>query len=70
MQTIPFNRMGDYQYKEVKCWLETLTVEEKDELARLDYNSPMDGDLAEITKDWIEEHGGNRDFWFCLKTYP
>ncbi len=49
-------------------WLSTLTQSEKDELARLDYDSPNNDDLAEITKDWIEEHGGERDFWGYLRT--
>ncbi len=51
-----------------KRWLETLTQTELEELARLDYNSPNDYVLADITKDWIEEHGGERSFWGSIKT--
>ncbi len=52
----------------VECWLESLSASEKNELAQLDYKSSNSEVQTEITKDWIEEHNGQRDFWGFIRT--
>ncbi len=51
----------------VETWLGGLSTLQKDELARLDYESVMASEDREtiraIVKDWIEEHGGERGYW-------
>ncbi len=51
-----------------KQWFAALDEQQKEELAALDYDSPNDDVLAEVTKDWIEENGGDRDFWGLIRT--
>ncbi len=52
----------------VRVWLTTLSKTEKEELARLDYQSQLDLTAELIARDWIEEHGGERDYWDCILT--
>jgi len=52
------------------AWLDSLSLEQRRELGALDRqwsieNPDNDGHeiMREITKDWIEEHGGRRGWW-------
>jgi len=45
-------------------WLETLSASEKAELAAIKTDKGTTG----ISRDWIEEHGGSRQFYKLITT--
>ena len=53
----------------VSLWLASLSEEQRQELARIDYGyragNPADVNrsVKSVTEDWIEEHGGERIWW-------
>lgn len=54
----------------VQRWLDTLGDAKLQELAQIDrayFEAPNGSDeektAKEIAKDWIEDHGGSRDWW-------
>jgi len=53
--------------QEIRQWLETLTEAQRQELAAIDstfkYGRKGSDDVKAVTQDWIEEHGGNREWW-------
>lgn len=56
--------------KDLCRWFENLLDSQKDELASLDEQWYGGGDdhNVEVTKDWIEEHGGNRNWWTDIRS--
>jgi len=62
---VPFHCVPD----DFRDWLESLTLEQRRELGALDHAWSMAmGDvdkyhIREITRDWIEENGGQRNWW-------
>jgi len=67
----------DYDYIEKELvtleeWLESLTEAEIQELGSIDfgyhYNQKEAAVKQSITQDWIEEHGGEREWWRLFET--
>ncbi len=52
----------------IQEWLNNLSTEQKEELARLDYHSGDHPLYQAIAKDWIEEHDGQRYYWGYIVT--
>ncbi len=68
MKTIVNPSWAGERINTVRTWLTTLSKTEKEELARLDYQSQLDLTAELIARDWIEEHNGERNYWDCILT--
>jgi len=63
-------RPGWSVHGELNDWLNSLTEKQIQELGSMDYGSGGydNRDIRPIIKDWIEEHGGEREWWIAIYT--
>ncbi len=59
---------GDKMSREITNWLHSLSPHQIEELTSLDAHlcDPEHKEVP-ISQDWIEEHGGERVYWFYLR---
>lgn len=63
----PILVISNSRLDEITTWVESLSVEQRNELVSLLENDWKSlSKRVGITKDWIEEHGGKRGWWVNL----